>query len=323
MERLYNSQYETLSKLKTERIQNEIIDLQTKQFIVDSESVPNTIFAYNDTDIFRFDLTTDFPFEAPIFIKNDMQQDMEWNEFSSLHDLIYKSNSGVIETKGEIERKTIQENNFTLYITASAYFVKKGNIDQKYLILINNIITTIENNGYTNIIIHGFDQNLEQHSGLYNRIFTNITLYNRFLQYEDLIQFQNKDNFLLVDCAHITFYRLGSETLHNDYKVRLNISQYFSKTSNELVINSVYPSYLNDLTTEFITNFEFIRFNDKKIITFIWSILNKRIKFRIKNIKNDSIDTVIDYNGTEGVMLHFTPLINTYSTDFINTLIWA
>ena len=261
------------------------------------------------------------------------QQTLGERTFVPKAELERKHTMDIIDDFEKMDITDELEKEFILFITAAYYFSSSGSIYPKYIYLINNIKNKIYNAGYNKIKIYYFDEfyqnnkrttDLTNYEGLYASLGEEeFEINNRYLTYEDLRPYENQNNFLLIDCAHITFYKRARIREHDNFKVIVNIAQYENRDEiKSLLINSIYPTYLPDITDDFVKNFEFIRIENDIIKTFTWCIIDKMLKM---DLKDDGIKTtVINYNKEEyGVDYSFYILLKIYSTNIINSLIWS
>lgn len=226
---------------------------------------------------------------------------------------------------------------FTLYVSGVADFITRSNFD-KVNALLTNIKNRIIDAGYSKIHTTMFDRMdekihadiVEEYTGIEGIEILHVV--TGYLYYSTLYQYQNDRKFLFVDLAHITRYKRPCLTDDDIYRVNVvqntqddylfrTIRQKTTSQQLPLYINAIYPNYIAPLSIDFLSSFEFIRFDkDKGIITFIKEIINKQLtlSFQISGRNHN----VIRKNG-DFYEYSFNDLLQKYPTAFVNTLIWS
>lgn len=230
------------------------------------------------------------------------------------------------------------EDIFTLYVTGIGFYIGEKGLKPNAIQLLSRLKSQILEAGYqvVNVVYYDTFNGGENEFGYKNvdvdvakKVLESIQVAGKetvhvqpdYLTYDDLLGLQDQDSFLLLDLAHITRFRMASDADHAGYKARVAIVPYGSSaTGKYLNINAIYPSFLEegDAMVDIIGNFHFIRFHEKKLVTYIWCVLDKRLRLSLDNFQIDYFAKEGPYKGYVDVQMKSSRVVKA-----IDQLVWA
>jgi hypothetical protein len=210
-------------------------------------------------------------------------------------------------------------NVFYVYTTGLGYYKNDDNVKS----LLHNVSTTLKNFGYTVIFNHYDESEVVKFDRTDN-------VFKRYLTIEDIRQLETIPNHLLLDCAHITWYKPGPSYryLVEERKTGIDIQMYGEKVQLDFKINALYPGFLDEYTdTNFISDFQFFTIEDDKVVTYITKGFEKKLKFSMMH--KGSVTSILDFAPDKSVyhypyFIHNTgSLSSIYSGQFATELFWS
>lgn len=298
---------------------------------INRESDVITIRIENTT--YTVDISGNYPFHPPKItsIRDGQSTTLDtpsWAPSSTIRDIIllhHKDDTIAAPTTDVEQTKT-----FNLFVTAGGHYLEGDRLLEEYDILFRKIKRQIYAAGFTSLQTVYFDRFSEYPKppstaqrvyDRYKEDWERFEIRDRYLTYTDLLPWQERDDFLLLDLAHVTYYKSASIVLHEKYRVQVGFKPYDSEVYQYLNINAVYPTYRPP--REIMEHFDFIQFTDDgKIITYIWNILEKRLTLRLYT--DGFVDTVITNRSENGHFdIRFHSIQKWYSAEFLNNMIWS